>query len=98
MLNILAGSKSASTSAKVTAMDQQRVWLKPALSGSKRREDYACSLCADLFRPNPNKPFDMLLIFGLHVGAMHPGAKLRRERNHFSQAPSETVSDAPENK
>jgi hypothetical protein len=78
-------------------MEQQRVWLKPVLSCGKRTGDYECSLCGDLFRPNPNKPFDMPLIFGLHAGAMHPGAKLSRERNHFSQASRENVSDAPEN-
>lgn len=78
-------------------MEQERVWLKPALSRGKGTGDYECSLCGHLFRPTPSKPFNMPLIFGLHAGALHPGAKLSRERNHFGRALGATVSNAPEN-
>ncbi len=39
----------------------------------------------------------MFLVFRLHVGVVHPGAKLSRGRKHFSQGPRQIVTDAPEN-
>jgi hypothetical protein len=45
----------------------------------------------------PQRPFDMPLIFGLHAGEMHPGATLSRQRKNSIQPPAEARSGDSEN-
>jgi hypothetical protein len=84
-------------SSETDKMKREKIWLKPKLSGGKCTGVYACSLCGGLFRSNPERPFDMPLLFGLHAGEMHPGATLSRQSKNSSQPSPEAMSGDSEN-
>jgi hypothetical protein len=79
-------------SSEIDKMERQKIWLRPILSGGKCTEVYECSLCGGLFRSNPERPFDMPLLFGLHASEIHPGATLSRQSKNSSQPSPEAMS------
>jgi hypothetical protein len=61
-------------------MAAQRPWLQAVKANGKWTGDYQCSACGEIFRPDPEKPFEMADRFGPHIATRHPEALKRAER------------------
>jgi hypothetical protein len=61
-------------------MDMKKPWLEAVKAGGQWTGYYQCSACGEIFRPNPEDPFEMADRFGPHIATRHPEALKRAER------------------
>ena len=60
-------------------MPPKKVWLKAIKSRGKWMGDFACSICGERFRPDPNDIGRLQHEFDAHVKATHPGVSQRED-------------------
>jgi len=61
-------------------MATQKPWLQPVKANGKWTGDYQCSSCGEIFRRNPDNPFEVDDRFRPHIATRHPEAMDRTER------------------
>jgi hypothetical protein len=69
------------------------VVLRREYANGKPTGFYYCSVCNDLFKPNPENPNEMRTTFEFHVRAAHAAKKPREDVN---QAAARIVREATE--
>jgi hypothetical protein len=65
---------------EAVGMTTQKPWLQAVKVNGQWSGYYQCSACGEIFRPNPEKPFEMADTFGPHIAIRHPEALKRAER------------------
>jgi hypothetical protein len=65
-------------------METRRPWLQQVRANGKWTGEYQCSACGEIFRPNPENPFEMADRFGPHIAIRHPEMLSRAERIRVS--------------
>jgi hypothetical protein len=60
--------------------NSQKPWLQAVKANGQWTGQYQCSACGEIFRHNPDKPFEMADLFSPHIAVRHPEALRRAER------------------